>query len=246
MGHRVSQLLRFARRERFGVMLAGLTVLLLMTPFAVVETFWSARVDEVLILIALIVMLVSAGFAVSTSRLQSTIVVMLTVPAIVLSIVDVPLPDVDLGLARTAVSGVLIGYIISLIMRHLFRTKEVTFDTIAASLCAYLLLGVLWAMLYTLQDVLQPGSFSYANLDEAEGGMRFGGNRSIYAIYYSFVTLTTLGYGEITPANSSARMLAVVQAIVGQIYLTVLVARLVGLHIAQAMERDRAGDGGSG
>ena len=64
--------------------------------------------------------------------------------------------------------------------------------------------------------------------------MRFGGEHSVNPLYYSFVTLTTLGYGDISPASSMARMLAAIEAVVGQVYLTVLVARLVGLHIAQA------------
>ena len=61
--------------------------------------------------------------------------------------------------------------------------------------------------------------------------MRFGAERSITALYYSFVTLTTLGYGDITPVSASARMLSVVEAIIGQLYIAVLVARMVGLNI---------------
>ncbi len=61
----------------------------------------------------------------------------------------------------------------------------------------------------------------------------------ILAIYYSFVTMTTIGFGDVVPTTPLARMCSVVQGISGQIYLTVLVARLVGLHIAEAtVKRD--------
>ncbi len=67
--------------------------------------------------------------------------------------------------------------------------------------------------------------------------MRFGGDDSTAVIYYSFVTLTTLGYGDIVPISPAARVLATGEAVIGQIYLTVLVARFVGMHIAQEMAR---------
>jgi voltage-gated potassium channel Kch len=65
---------------------------------------------------------------------------------------------------------------------------------------------------------------------------------SIYPIYFSLVTLTTLGYGDIVPTAAAARMLAAVEAVVGQLYLAVLVARLVGLHIAQARRNSESSD----
>jgi len=61
--------------------------------------------------------------------------------------------------------------------------------------------------------------------------MRLGGRQSVFPLYYSFVTMTTLGYGDIVPRSSSARMFAAIEALMGQLYLAVLVARLVGLHI---------------
>jgi Na+/H+-dicarboxylate symporter len=69
--------------------------------------------------------------------------------------------------------------------------------------------------------------------------VRFGAEHTTTALYFSFVTLTTLGYGDITPVSTAARMLATIQAVIGQMYLTVLVARFVGMHISQAGERRR-------
>jgi hypothetical protein len=114
-------------------------------------------------------------------------------------------------------------------------------DTICASLCAYLLLGVLWALVYSTVSAMDPGSFATGPASsDLDARLRFGDREMIYALYYSLVTMTTLGYGDIVPTSAPARMLAVVQAVTGQIYLAVLVARLVGVHIAQSAARSKS------
>ena len=95
-------------------------------------------------------------------------------------------------------------------------------EKIAAAVCVYLLLGVVWQDLYILVDVLIPGSYNAESLSITD------------FLYFSFITLSTLGYGDITPVNSPAQALAFTEALVGQLYLTILVARLVGLYIANA------------
>ena len=126
-------------------------------------------------------------------------------------------------------------YIISAILSYVFQSKRVTLDTISASLCVYLLLGVLWAILYSMTELLLPGSFHYSLADAGEASqMRFGTEHSSLALYYSLVTMTTLGYGDIVPTTPTARVLSTLQAVIGQIYIAVLVARLVGIQVAQA------------
>ena len=78
-------------------------------------------------------------------------------------------------------------------------------------------------------QTLQPGSFSMAQGQSGKTQIEF--------TYYSFVTLTTLGYGDITPLSSRVKVLSMLEAVVGQIYLVVLVARLVGLHISHSSRR---------
>lgn len=124
---------------------------------------------------------------------------------------------------------VLIGYFSVTILDYVLRGGRITMDKIFAAICVYLLIGYAWTFAYVLVDELQPESFviqttalpnDYANILE----MR----------YFSFMTLTTVGYGDIVPHSSAARTLAALEAVTGQIYLTVLVARLVGLHIVHA------------
>ena len=119
------------------------------------------------------------------------------------------------------------SYLTIMLSRHVFSvSRDVTADTICGALCIYLLLGILWAFVYAGLESVAPGSFNFPD-DPARSELtpiqRFLG--------FSFITLTTLGYGNIAPATHIADTLTSAQAIVGQIFLTVLVARLVALHI---------------
>jgi hypothetical protein len=126
-----------------------------------------------------------------------------------------------------------LGFVIVVVLRFIFTTRRVTQNTIAAALCVYLLMGVLWAEFYSLLEHVWPNSFRVPELSDEEASMQFGGEGSVIGLYYSFVTLTTLGYGEVTPTHPFARMTAALEAVVGQFYLTVLVAWLVGLRVSQ-------------
>ena len=117
---------------------------------------------------------------------------------------------------------------IILLLNHIFRQDEVTKEVIFGALVVYLLMGLMWSFGYDLVDSLIPGSFKYPE--------NFSKHNNSFA-YFSFVTLTTLGYGDITPVSPPAAAMAITQAITGQIYLTVLVAQLVGIKIAQQMRK---------
>ena len=97
-----------------------------------------------------------------------------------------------------------------------------------------LLLGVLWANAYSVLDILHPESFTFAlGESSADGAMRLGGEQSIFPLYFSFVTMTTLGYGDITPKSEIGEDLAILQALTGQIYLAVILARIVSLLVTR-------------
>jgi hypothetical protein len=114
------------------------------------------------------------------------------------------------------------------ILSHVLRAKEVTADLVMGAASAYFLFGFLWTFVYYFLEMAVPNSFALQQGQENNLGQ---------LIYYSFVTLTTLGYGDITPLTNQARSLAILEAIIGQLYLAVLVARLVGMHIAHSMQK---------
>ena len=117
-----------------------------------------------------------------------------------------------------------------LAIKHVMFSGKIDANKIVGSVTIYLLIGIIWALLYGLVEVLIEGSFS-GNL------LNVGGSRFWDLIYFSFVTLTTLGYGDILPMNSYARTLAYIEAIAGQFYIAILVASLVGAHLSDRQFR---------
>jgi hypothetical protein len=101
---------------------------------------------------------------------------------------------------------------------------------IAAAVAVYLLLGLIWARLYEMVALLVPGAF---HIPEGES------LNPASLVYFSFVTLATLGYGDFTPVHIVARNLAVLEAITGQLYLVILISRLVSEGIANSVEKQR-------
>jgi Ion channel len=122
---------------------------------------------------------------------------------------------------------VLIIFFAVAILSYVLGSGKVTWDKIYGAICAYLLLGYAWTFAYSLVEEMQPGSFTSAvsNMPTDLVG------RVMQLRYFSFVTLATVGYGDIVPHTPAARTLALLEAMLGQFYLVALVGRLVGLHI---------------
>ncbi len=104
-------------------------------------------------------------------------------------------------------------------------------DSIFGAICAYLLLGMAWGSLYSVIEVMQPGSFQATG--KMADALTSAEARGPVLVYYSFVTMTTVGYGDITPVSPPARTLAWLEAMTGQFYIAVLVAGLVGIRLSQ-------------
>ena len=216
------------KRYRHAQLLGALALLLFAEPF--VESFAGAVFFDVF----LAVTIVSVVIACSARRLHLVIGLTLAV-LLQLSLVYRTIHQVEaIGTAHSLLAIALFGYVTALVLSDVFQHSDrVSSDTIYGALAGYLLLGVTWTFAFSLLESLQPGSFS--GMDPEAGGAS-----AVYRrfIGYSFVTLTTLGYGNIVPTNARADALATWEAIVGQVYLTVLVARLVALNL-----RDRGGPG---
>ena len=119
-------------------------------------------------------------------------------------------------------------FTIIIILKHIFHQDRINREVIFAAVVVYLLMGVLWAFVYGTVEHIQPNSFS-VTVDA------IGDNRYVF-LYYSFVTLTTLGYGDISPITPVASSMAILEAIIGQLYLVVQIAWLVGLRVSQQRE----------
>ncbi len=129
------------------------------------------------------------------------------------------------------------------ILEHLAKERSVSLDTIFGGVCVFLLIGVVFGYVFSMVETLYPGSLLEAGEVLAPSpNVNAQVERRPKAIYFSFVTLTTVGYGDITPARSMARVLAVLEAIVGQIFLTTFLAFLVGNYLSQRQAERPRGD----
>jgi len=113
------------------------------------------------------------------------------------------------------------------IAHEVFITDKVTSDRIIGSICIYLLIGMFFAFIYAALDLINPLAFNFGLLDKPEL------HTFRDYLYFSYTTLTTLGYGDMTPQIPFARLLTSLETLIGPIYLAIMVARLVGMHITQ-------------
>ena len=128
----------------------------------------------------------------------------------------VPVPQVWVQVA-TLTSLLLL---LAIILVQTFRSGPITTHRIMGGVAAYLLLGVIWAEAYALVEIVRPGSFE-GTLHVADGPRAW--------LYFSYITLATVGYGDVLPIHPVARSLATLEAVTGSLYLTILLARLVTL-----------------
>ncbi len=156
-------------------------------------------------------------------------------PALILTWVFHARASAPVGIAVVVFTMAFIAYMIYLLLQSIQRTERVTSDVVYAAASVYLLIGLFWAFAYMLVVAAQPGAFHAPHVQsmiEAGGSLRMVGI-SIF-LYYSIVTMTTLGYGDIVPVTPIAQTLSSLEAIVGQLYLAILLGRVVGLYVAHS------------
>lgn len=121
-----------------------------------------------------------------------------------------------------------VGFLVANFLHFIMRSPRVDSEVLCAGISSYLLLGLFWMFAYLLVAQLAPDSFAFSTGPDSSHSM----NR-FTAYYFSFTTLSTLGYGDITPLSRGARSLAVAEAMTGTLYVAVLISRLVSLYSSQ-------------
>jgi hypothetical protein len=210
------------RRHPAAQFLGALLLALVSSPFT--ESLPDGDLIEAL---RLTVVLVSGVVAVGGRRRVLVAGILLAAPALVGKWVNHWLPALvpDWMFLVPAVLFVLL--LLTQTLRFILLSPRVNSEVLCAGVAGYLLLGLLWSFAYILVARLNPEAFTFT-AGPASGHMMKG----FTAIYYSFITLCTVGYGDIVPASGAARMLAMMEGIVGTFYMAILVARLVSLHSA--------------
>lgn len=184
-------------------------------------------------IVVLVVLLVAALTVAQPRRRWPTILFLVGVPTVLEAasgaVIGQPLEG-EIAAVRSTYIGLAMLYVVWRGLKGLFSRQVVTGDTIATAICAYILIGLAWADLYSALQHIAPGAFGETTRSTAE------------TFYFSFVTLTTLGYGDMVPKTDVARSLAIIEAIVGQMFVAVVLARLVGLYFKGDAPGDTPGD----
>jgi hypothetical protein len=219
---------------RFTILLATILLLLVSQPILSDHAFAQNFVSGSIALV-----LVSALYAFRTTKTYFTIALILIVPSIGSRLALQFTANPAIETADAICSCLFLAVTVIALVSRLFTVKSVTFESISAAVCAYLLMGVAWAYAFALVELRHPGSFSAAILRRPTGNIEPLLALIHTFIYYSFVCLTTTGFGDILPVSEGARSLSVMEAVFGQLYMAILIARLVGLEIAQSMKEER-------
>jgi len=213
------------------VLLVALLLIIVAYPIASESIASRLLYDALLTIVFLAAFLVP--FTPRRHRLAALLLGLLTLLGIWTGYVLPDLSRLPVAVAFHVLSSLFLGLTIVVILQEVFRTQDVSADTIAGALCGYLLVGMVFGDLYCVVALTRPASFR--GTAELAATLLDGNELHHVLTYFSFMTLTTVGYGDIMPASPSARGLAVVEAVVGQFYLAVLIAGLVGKHISQAI-----------
>jgi len=171
-------------------------------------------------------------YAVSEKRAHWIIALALTIPAGILNATYALHPDPKIAIPTWLCTIASLLFSLVALLRAVIRTREITSDTIYGALSVYMLIGIVWGVCYILLETLQPGALAMDPTRHPQHQLDW-----FDCMFYSFVTLTTVGYGDMIPVSGPARSLSVLEAICGVMYVAILVARLVGLYSAS---RDRA------
>jgi hypothetical protein len=186
---------------------------------------------DVIVSILLSLVLISAVIAVANRGLTLIVALLLMIPAIAARWINHFRPDL-VPPAVFLISGlVLVAFVVVNLLSFVLRAPSVNTEVLCASISAYLMLGLIWTMAYWLVDQLTPGGAFSFNTNAGKQSMN-----GFNAFYFSFITLSTVGYGDITPLSRIARWLAALEAMTGLLYVTVLIARLVSLYSSPKSE----------
>ena len=206
--------------RRFFILLVLILLTIVLTPF--LDQFIETRV---LMDIFLTVLFFGIIFAIRSKRSHLIIASILVLPLIISTWSIYFYDSTHLSLLTRIFGALFFAYAVIIILQIVVRSTEVTQETIFAAIVAYLLIALMWAFLYMTMELVIPGSFT-----RPEASIRA---ETIHFEYFSFVTITTLGYGDITPLTDRASALVLLEALIGQIYLVVLVAWLVGMYVSR-------------
>ncbi len=211
--------------HRFGLLLTSLSGVFVAYPLAQMSDS-----GEIIVNVIEIVILLTAVVTLPRGRAE---VVQLAILALLAILADLANQYVwtrhpVTRVMESVLYSVFFLRITAIILRQVFAPARVTVNEVLGACSVYLVLAIIWAHVFHIVAVLAPGSFQGINVSENEGALQSD------LLYFSLTTLTTLGIGDMLPVVRLARMLTALEAVVGQLFLAVLIGRFVGMHIVHS------------
>ena len=208
------------RRFSMVQLLIALALLFFFFPF--VEEI---KGGDIIVSVLLSLVLLSAVLAVANRRRTLIIALLLAIPAVGGRWINHFQPHLVPPAIFLVAGLALIAFVVVNLLRFVLRAPSVNLEVLCASISAYLMLGLIWTIAYWLVAQLTPEAFAFNTTTGPKESME-----GFNAFYFSFITLSTVGYGDITPVSKVARTLAAMEAITGLFYVAVLISRLVALY----------------
>jgi voltage-gated potassium channel len=213
--------------KRFSAVQFLIAIVMLFISFPFLDDL---RFGEIIESILMTVVMVSGVMVVAGRRRVLWIALIIVVPVLVAKWLSHYRKDILPPEIFPAGSVMFVAFVVVQLLRFVFRAPRVNFEVLCAGISTYLLLGLLWTFAYLLVGQCDPTAFAFSTGTATSPTMtRFT------AYYFSFVTLSTVGYGDVIPVSKAARELAVLEAITGTLFIAVLISRLVALHITQSL-----------
>lgn len=208
--------------------LSALLGLLLLVVFIIYPLGGRGTIAAVLRQSFLSLILISGVVLVARTRRGLGVVGLLALVTAVIGWVQLGSRDQWLAILSQSMWTLFVGLLAIALLVRVFEEGEINVHRIQGAVAVYLLLGVMWAGCYRVVLEFDPGAFNLpSNVN--------GGNLMSTLVYFSFTTLTTVGYGDITAVGTSARSLAMLEALTGQLFPAVLIARLVSMEVTHRM-----------
>lgn len=219
----------------FGALLAALALMILLMPFAAHERGQAAMLRGLLTLV-----LLTGVFASSRNRVVLGVSILLAASASATGWVADFGNVQEVAIASWFLALVNIAFVGAVVASTVLTRERVTADAIFGGLSVFLMIGVAFMIIYGLVEYFQPGSFLLQG-EPIRGGQSLTRSADSFSVfmYLSFITLATVGYGDIYPVLPLAQVLCATEGILGQLFLAVVVARLIGMSLASRQERER-------
>jgi hypothetical protein len=189
------------------------------------------RIEQIVFLVLVSLAFVAGSFTVATNARISRWAWALLIVTVFTRLYAHFVPQMLYQVAANTTSLIFIGFVTMRISGRVFDRSKVTSDKIAGAVTIYLLFGLFFATIFTLTELIAPRSFNFATPPHSFYLM----HREM--VYFSFITLTTVGFGDVTALTGIARSFSILEACVGVLFPNILIARLVSLEIMQSQRR---------